>query len=144
MKSNWMLIALLAGIFVAGLGTGTLVTLRVCRRPPPVVNRPPPSPETWSAKHIERMVKDVGVQPDQVEKIRPIVDKRMLEIYQLRDRFLDNNRAIRQEMEREVSELLTPEQRDRYERINREFHERARRQERGERPPPPPDRSAEK
>lgn len=135
MKNPWKLIALLAGIFVLGATTGTLVTMRVLRKPPPA-NRPPPSAEVWSSMHIKRLVDDLGVKPDQLEKIRPVVDRRMLELFKLRARFLDDNHALREVMEREVAEFLTPEQRAKYEQMNREYHERTRRQERGERPPP--------
>lgn len=143
MKNPWKLIALLAGIFVLGATTGTLVTMRVLR-PSPGPLRPPPSAEIWSAKHVKRLVDELGVTPDQVEKIRPVVARRMLELFKLRARFLDNNHALREVMEREVAEFLTPEQRAKYEQMNREYHERTRRQERGERPPPPPDRPREK
>jgi Spy/CpxP family protein refolding chaperone len=139
MKNPWKLIALLAGIFVLGATTGTLVTMRMLRQPPPAP-RPPPAAEVWSAKHVKRLVDELGVTPDQLEKIRPIVDRRMLELFNLRARFLDNNHALREVMEREVAEFLTPEQRAKYEQMNREYHERTRRQERGERPPPPPER----
>lgn len=143
MKNPWKLIALLAGIFILGATTGTLVSMRVLRKPP-AASRPPPSAEVWSSLHVKRIVDDIGLQSDQLEKIRPIVDRRMLELYRLRARFLDDNHALREVMEREVAEFMTPEQRGKYDKMNREYHERARRLERGERPPPPPDRPREK
>jgi len=135
MKSPWKLIILLVGIFLAGAGSGTLVTMRVLHRPPPGP-RTPPSAENWSSLHLKRIVEDVGLQPGQLEKIRPVVDRRMLELFNLRARYLDDNHALREVMEREVAEFMTPEQREKYEQINREYHDRARRLERGERPPP--------
>jgi hypothetical protein len=143
MKNSWKLIALLAGIFVLGATTGTLVTMRVLRKPPPAP-RPPPSAEVWSSKHVERLVNDLGVTPEQLKQIRPIVDRRMLDLFNQRARFLDDNHALREVMEREVSEFLTSEQRTKYEQMNREYHERTRRQERGERPLPPPERPRDK
>ena len=142
MKSPWKLIILLAGIFIAGVGSGTLVAMRVWRKPPST--RPPPSAELWSTMHVKRIIEDLDLQPAQVEKIRPIVDRRMLELFQQRARFLDDNHALREVMEREVAEFMTPEQRAKYEKMNREYHERMRRQERGERPPPGPDRPRER
>ena len=143
MKTSWKLIALLAGIFISGATTGTLVTMRVLRKPLPAP-RPPPSAEVWSAKHVERLVNELGVTPDQLARIRPIVDRRMLDLFNQRARFLDDNHALREVMEREVAEFLTPEQRAKYDQMNHEYHERTRRQERGERPPPPPDRPRDK
>ena len=139
MKSPWKLIILLVGIFLAGAGSGALVTMRVLRKPPSAP-RPPPSAENWAAGHIKRLVEDIGVQPDQLEKIRPVVERGMQALFNQRAKFLDDNHALREVMEREVAEFLTPEQRAKYEKANREYHERARRQERGERPPPGPDK----
>ena len=93
---------------------------------------------------MKRIIEDLELQPAQVEKIRPVVDGRMLELFNLRARYLDDNHALRGVMEREVAEYMTPEQRAKYEQMNREYHERTRRQERGERPPPGPDRSRDK
>jgi len=142
MKSPWKLIILLVGIFLAGAGSGTLVTMRVLRRP--FSNRPPPSAELWSSMHVKRIVEELDVQPAQLEKIRPVVDRRMLELFNLRARYLDDNHALREVMEREVAEYMTPEQRAKYEKMNREYHERTRRQERGERPLPGSDRPRDK
>ena len=135
MKNPWKLIILLVGIFLAGAGSGTLITMRVMRRPPPAP-RPPPSAENWSAMHMKRIIDELDLQPAQVEKIRPVVDQRMLDLFNQRARFLDDNHALRGVMEREVAEFMNPEQRAKYENMNREYHERTRRQERGERPAP--------
>jgi len=142
MKNQWKLIALLAGIFIGGATTGTLVTMRVLRKPPSSP-RPPPSAELWTTQHLKRLTEDAGVQTDQLAAIKPIAAQRMEEQFLLRSRFLEENRAVRLLMEKEIAEKLTPEQRAKYEQMNREYHERMRRMERGERPPPP-DRPREK
>ena len=94
--------------------------------------------------HLKRIIEELDLQPAQVEKIRPVVAARMLDLFNQRARFLDANHALREVMEREVAEFMTPEQRAKYEKMNREYHERTRRQERGERPPPGPDRPRDK
>ncbi len=146
MNKPWKLIALLVGIFVAGGATGVAVARRMTHVMPP--NRPPPSAEQWSTLHLKRLADEIGVQPAQLEQIRPIVRRGMVELFEMRSHFLADNRARREQMEREVMEVLTPEQRAKYEKINREFRERSQRLERGgapegphrdgERPPPPP------
>jgi uncharacterized membrane protein len=134
MNKPWKLIVLLVGIFAAGATCGSLVALKVGTRPPPP--KPPPSAENWAANHLKRLKEKTGVDAGQLEQIKPIVERRMQEIFLLRGRFLDENRALRQVMEREAGEKMNPEQRARYEEMNREFHERARRIEQGERVPP--------
>jgi hypothetical protein len=91
-----------------------------------------------------------------MEQIRPIVARGMKELFDMRSQFLADNRARREQMEQEVMQVLTGEQREKYEKINREFRERSQKLERsaptehrpgpagdrkrdrdGDRPPPP-------
>jgi len=137
MNKPWKLIVLLAGIFLAGSGTGAFLTRCMCKpAPQPIVNRPPPSAELWSSLHLKRMKSDAGLEDSQLAVVKPIVDRRMEELFQMRARYLDENRALRMQMEREVAEKLTPVQREKYAEMNRIFHERARKMERGEQVPP--------
>lgn len=136
MNKPWKLIVLLVGIFVAGGATGVVVARRMAQVMPP--NRPPPSPELWSTLHLKRIADEIGVQPAQLEQIRPIVARSMRELFDMRSQFLADNRARREQMERDVMQILTPEQRAKYEKINREFQERSRKLERGG----PPERNA--
>jgi hypothetical protein len=152
MNKPWKLIILLVGIFVAGGATGVVVARRMAQVMP--ANRPLPSPELWSKLHLKRIAEEIGVQPAQMEQIRPIVARSMKELFDMRSQFLADNRARREQMEREVMQVLTGEQREKYEKINREFRERSQKLERGgppgssDRPkrdrdgdrPPPPDR----
>ena len=136
MNNPWKLIALLAGIFLLGGISGGFFALRFCR-PTPALAPLPPTPDKWAALHLKRISEKITtLQPAQLEQIRPIVTKRMDELSALRQRYLDDNRALRQQMEREVAEKLDAQQRVIYEEHNRQFHERARMLERGERPPP--------
>lgn len=153
MNQPWKLIVLLVGIFAAGGATGMLIARRMPQVMPP---KAPPTPELWATLHLKRIVDDVGVPPAQMEQIRPVVQRGMLELFNMRSQFLADNRARREQMEREVRGLLTPAQQLEYDKINREFLERSRRLERsgkderkghpageskrerdGERPPPP-------
>lgn len=138
MNKPWKLIVLLVGIFAAGATCGSLFALKIGSKPPPA--KPPPSAELWASGHLKRVSEKIGLGPAQIEQIKPIVARRMEELFQLRAKYLDENRALRQLMEREAGEKMDPAQRAKYEEMNREFHERARRIERGERPPPLKDR----
>jgi len=138
MNKPWKLIVLLVGIFVVGGVTGALVAMRVARAMP--ANRQPPGPELWATLHLKRIADEIGLEPGQLEQIRPIVARSMTELFNMRSQFLADNRARREQMEREVMAILLPEQRPKYEKINRENLERTRRLERGGgRPPGPPD-----
>jgi Spy/CpxP family protein refolding chaperone len=137
MNKPWKLIVLLVGIFVAGGATGALLAKRMAQVMPSPP-KPPPAAETWASLHLKRIADDLQVKPDQMEQIRPIVVRGMRELFSMRSQFLADNRARREQMEREVMQVLTPEQREKYEKINREFQERTRKLEKGG---PPPDRN---
>ncbi len=130
MNKPWKLIVLLIGIFVAGGATGALLAKRV-EKVMPMPPKPPPAPETWATMHLKRLADEIGVKPEQMEQIRPIVVRGMKELFVMRSQFLADNRTRREQMERDVMQVLTPEQREKYEKINREFQERARKLERG-------------
>ena len=147
-QARWKLIVLLVGIFLAGAGERNLgddagvapaAQPAACRRP---------SSGNVASLHLKRIMRtSSSVQPAQVEKIRPVVDRRMLELFNLRARYLDDNHALREVMEREVAEYMTPEQRAKYEKDEPRVltSARAARVERGETWPPdrngrPPDR----
>ena len=138
MNKPWKLIILLVGIFVAGGATGVLLGMRIARVMPP--NRPPPAPELWTSLHLKRITDDITLQPGQLEQIQPIVTRGMTELFTMRTQFLADNRVRREQMEREVMVILRPEQRPKYEKINREFLERSRKLERGGGRPPAQDR----
>ena len=142
MNKPWNLVLVLAGIFIAGAVTGTFVTLRFGREW--VVRRPPP--DQWLANHMKRLSDRVGLQPGQEEALRPIVQRNMEELSQVRSGCMTATRAVFDRMEHEISEKLTPEQRVKYEQLNKEMRERARKvmPDRNNRPggpagPPPVD-----
>ncbi len=138
MNRPWKLVLLLVGIFAAGAVIGSLVTLRVVRTR--VGNRM--MPDRWAPMHLKRMAQELDLRPEQIEQIQPIVRRNMDELGRLRSKSMQDSRVVFDQMQREISEKLTPEQRARFEQMNREFRERLRRfsPERGGRPhSPPPD-----
>ncbi len=123
MNKPWKMVLILAGIFVLGGITGSFVTLRIghqwmARRP---------GPEQWAPNHLKRLVDRLDLNPEQTEQIRPIVHRNMEEMNRLRNESMAETRRIFERMEREISEKLTPEQRTKFEQMNKEFRERARR-----------------
>ena len=123
MNQPWKLILLLVGIFIAGGITGGFLTLRLGRE---VLARHR-GPEQWAPQHLKRLVERLDLKPEQQEQLRPIVRRNMEELNRLRGYAMAETRTVLERMAREISEKLTPEQRAKFEQMNKEFRERARR-----------------
>jgi hypothetical protein len=156
MSQPWKVIFVLLGIFVAGGITGGFATARVCKNK--MINRP--VPEEWAPKAMKRIVERLELTPEQQDRIRPVVRSHMEELNRVRNHSMAQTQAVVEEMQREISDELTPEQRVKYAQMNRELREARERREREERekrlnldkslgPKPPPkegdqDKAAEK
>lgn len=150
MNQPWKVIIVLVGIFVAGGLTGAFVMIRMGREM--ALRRP--LPEQWAPMQLKRLVERLDLRPEQQEQIRPVVRRNMEELNRLRAYAMAETKTVMERMEREVSEKLTPEQRAKFDQMNRELREareareKAARSKRangghppGERPPgdqPPP------
>jgi len=133
MNKPWKLVLLLTGIFLVGAVSGTIVGLRMPRA---AVPPPQPPPEKWADLHLKKALGKLDLTPAQLVEIEPIVRQRMKELGDLRMKYLEENRALRIQMEREVAAKLSAEQRVRYEQHNERFRERQRRMESGGQPAP--------
>lgn len=160
MSKPWQVILVLIGIFAAGGVAGGFVTLRVCKDK--LVNRP--VPEEWAPKHLKRLNDRLALTPEQQEQIRPIVRRSMEQLNRIRNTSVEETKTVVEGMQREISAKLTPEQRTKFERMNRELREMREAREKaekakrmhlgrpedgtrpprdrppGENPPPPPDK----
>jgi uncharacterized membrane protein len=119
MNKPWIVILVLIGIFAAGAVTGGFVTVRVLREK--VANRP--VPEEWAHKHLKKLGERLGLTPQQTEEVSPIIKRNMEQLGRLRNQSMAETRAIVETMQREISEKLTPEQRVKFEQLNRELRE---------------------
>ena len=148
MNQPWKIIVVLFAIFVAGGVTGGFVTLRVLREK--FSNRP--MPEEWAPRHLKRLVDRLALTPEQQEQIRPIVRHNMEQLNRLRKQSQAETQMRIESMQRDIAQKLTPEQRAKFEQMNRELREtrearekaeRAKRANRERRPgdqPPPADK----
>lgn len=127
MNKPWKLILLLVGIFLVGAISGAIVGLRMPRAMPP----PMPPPEKWADLHLKRAIGKLTLTPAQMAEIEPIVRRRMKELGEFRAKFLEDNHALRVQMEREVAAKLNEEQGVLYEQHNQRFREKQRRIELG-------------
>jgi uncharacterized membrane protein len=122
MIKPWKLILLLAGIFIAGGVTGAFVMVRAGKE----MLRQRPGPQDWAPNHMKRLVERLGLNPEQTEQIRPVVKRNMEELSRLRNETMAETKGVFERMEREISEKLTPEQREKFDKLNKEMRERAR------------------
>lgn len=122
MNKPWKLILLLAGIFIAGGITGAFVMLRVGRE----MAARRPLPEQWAPQHLKRLVERLDLKPEQMEQIRPIVRRNMEQLNRLRTYSMAETKSSLEQMQREISEKLTPEQRAKFEQMNKDMRERVR------------------
>jgi Spy/CpxP family protein refolding chaperone len=129
MNQPWKVIVVLIGIFAAGGVTGGFVTLRACRDK--FLNRP--VPEEWEPKHLKKLSERLSLTPEQKEQVRPIIRRSMEQLNRLRNQSMAETRVVVEGMQREISEQLTPEQRLKFEQMNRELREAREARERHER-----------
>jgi Spy/CpxP family protein refolding chaperone len=129
MNQTWKVIVVMIGIFAAGGVTGGFVTLRACRDK--FLNRP--VPEEWEPKHLKKLSERLSLSPEQKEQVRPIIRRSMEQLNRLRNQSMAETRVVVEGMQREISEKLTPEQRLKFEQMNRELREAREARERHER-----------
>jgi len=129
MNQPWKIIVVLFGIFAAGGVTGGFVGLRVCKNT--ILNRP--VPEEWAPKHIKRLVDKLGLTPEQLEQVRPIVRRNMEQLNRVRNYALAETQTVVSIMQRDIAEVLTPEQRTKFEQMNRELRDAREAREKAER-----------
>lgn len=159
MNSPWKLILLLVGIFLAGIITGAVIDRRVVLGPKPSKeHRSTVAVEQWAPKHLKRLEDGLDLDAAQAEAVRPIIRRNMEELDRLRTYSRSETSSIFERMDREIGDKLTPEQRAKFEQMNKENRERMKRNEprevqsngvprpppkEGELPPPPPEKSGE-
>ncbi|MEI6107168.1 MAG: hypothetical protein WCR49_09145 [Opitutae bacterium] len=120
MNKPWKLVLLLIGIFIAGGVSGAFVMMRVGREM--AAHRS--MPEQWAPLHLKRLVDRLDLKPEQMEQIRPVVRRNMDQLNRLRGYSMAETKSIMEQMQREIAEKLTPEQRAKFEQMNKDMRER--------------------
>lgn len=123
MDKPWKIAIVLLGIFVAGALTGGAVAIRFVQKK--FAARP--MPEQWAPMQMKRMAERLDLTPEQMEQLHPIVKRNMEELNRLRTYSFAETRSIIERMQREIADKLTPEQRAKFEQMNKELRERAQR-----------------
>jgi Spy/CpxP family protein refolding chaperone len=137
MNKPWQICLVLIAIFVTGAVSGGLVAFHIARKN----LSHPPLPEVWGARQFEHFAKVLNLTPPQRRVIEPLMKKNMEELARLRRQAMRTADDIFERMDAAIAAQLTPEQRNRFEKIvkerrevRRQLHDRG---GRGGREPPP-------
>jgi Spy/CpxP family protein refolding chaperone len=103
-------------IFLAGAGTGALITWQVCQRTP--VGPLPPA--EIGARLRARFQSRLDLTPEQVQKIDPLIDQAMRRVEAIRSETASHVFANVSNLHEQVLVVLTPQQKAKFEELERE------------------------
>ena len=134
---KWKLIAGFLFVFVAGGLTGGFVVATHARH----FFLGPPHSHGLPDRMRERLQRQLGLTPEQIGKISPIIDQTASKLEAIRIETAQRVRATLEESHRQIAPELTPEQRVKPEEIERSHKARMRQHgfplsEQGPQPPP--------
>jgi Spy/CpxP family protein refolding chaperone len=109
-------------IFLAGGGSGAFITWQVCRRMP-VAPRPPAEIGT---RLRARFQSRLALTPDQARKIDPMIDQATRRVETIRQETASHVFANVSNLHEQVLVVLTPEQKVKFEELERERREHLR------------------
>lgn len=132
MDKSWRVIIAFAGIFIAGLVAGLLVAPRIFLKVaesqgrPWVGGRPPPIQRNQSLgpQLFRQFTEQLNLTDEQREKIKPIELRVSEELRRSRREIQHNTQVTLDKMQDEISAILTPEQRTKFEERIAEGRER--------------------
>ena len=120
--SKWKLGVYVLAIFLAGGGSGALIGWQVCRRTPVT---PLPTAEIGTRLRA-RFQSKLALTPDQVQKIDPMIDQAMLRVEAIRQETASHVFANVSQLHKQMLPVLTPEQKTKFEALERERRDRLR------------------
>ena len=103
-------------IFLGGAGSGALIAWQVCRRTPVA----PAPPAEIGARLRARFQSQLALTPDQVQKIDPMIDQAMRRVEAIRQETAGHVFANVSNLHEQVLVVLTPEQKVKFEELERE------------------------
>ena len=114
--SKWKLGVYVLAIFLAGGGSGALIAWKVSRRTP----IPPMPPAEIGTRLRARFQTRLDLTPDQVQKINPMIDQSMRRLEIIRKETASQVFSNVSTLHEEVLTVLTPEQKVKFEELERE------------------------
>ena len=113
---KWKLGVYVLAIFLAGGGSGTLIGWQVCRRTPVA----PVPPAEIGARLRARFQSQLALTPDQVRQIEPMIDQAMRRVEAIRKDTASQVFANVSNLHEQILTVLTPEQKVKFEELERE------------------------
>jgi Spy/CpxP family protein refolding chaperone len=104
------------GIFLAGAGSGVFIGWQVCRRS----SATPLSPAEIGARLRTRLQLRLNLTPEQVGKIDPMIEQAMRRVQTIRQETANSVFANVSNLHDQVLTVLTPEQKPKFEELERE------------------------
>lgn len=114
----------LVALFALGAATGSVITLKVVKRA--IEGRT--NPERMSQSLLGEYQRRLKLTPEQVDKIKPILQRTGREMWELRSEMSGRTFQVIRASHEEIAAELTPEQREEFARLNKEMRERYRQQ----------------
>ena len=103
-------------IFLAGAGSGALVAWQVARRVPVA----PSTPAEIGARLRARFQTQLDLTPEQRHKVDPMIDQAMLRVEAIRQETASHVFANVSQLHEQMLTVLTPEQKTKFEALERE------------------------
>jgi Spy/CpxP family protein refolding chaperone len=113
---KWRLGLYVLAIFLAGGGTGAFITWRTCQGRAAM----PPSPVEIGARLRAQFQSRLDLTPEQVSKINPLIDQAMHRVEAIRTDTASHVFANVSNLHEQVLLVLTPEQKAKFEQLERE------------------------
>ena len=114
--SKRKLAAYVVAIFLAGAGSGALVAWQVSRRVPV----PPLTPAEIGARLRARFQARLDLTPEQRQKVDPMIDQAMSRLEAIRQETASHVFANVSKLHEQMLTVLTPEQKTKFEELERE------------------------
>lgn len=117
--SRWKVVLYLAAIFAAGGVSGWVVAAKMTKEK--LLSSPPP--QEISSRFCEKLFSRLNLSPEQTQKIEEISQRSAKEMSAMND---DGRRRIRQARSNrnaQIRAILTPEQQEQFDQIEREHRE---------------------
>jgi hypothetical protein len=131
--SQWKIIGYAAAIFVAGGISGGALGVYETKSNLLV----PPREQEMALRMRNRFAAKLGLSPDQIAKITPIIDSAAADLHSIRAETAQRMNKVFDDSYAQVSAILTPEQRIKLDQMQKERHEMMHRWQEGHRYPGP-------